>query len=47
MRRSILHQIKYKDQIKTDTVAACELKFFQSSVLSPFYYLKKKIINKF
>ncbi|MFM6191123.1 MAG: hormogonium polysaccharide biosynthesis glycosyltransferase HpsE [Planktothrix sp.] len=43
IRRSIAHQIKYKDQIKTDIVAACELQFFQSSVLSPFYYLKKKL----
>lgn len=47
IKRSISHQIRYKEKIKTDTVAACELQFFQSSALSPFYCLKQTIIKKF
>lgn len=42
LRRIIRHIIKYKMQIRTDLVAACEMEFFLSSFLSPFYYLLKR-----
>jgi hypothetical protein len=32
--------IKYRGQLKTDLIAACELEFFWGSLLSPFYLLK-------
>ena len=40
LRRTILHLIKYKGKLKTDLVAAFQLKFFLGSMLSPFYFLK-------
>lgn len=40
LRRVIFHLIKYRFQVKTDLVIACELEFFLSSFLSPFYLLK-------
>jgi hypothetical protein len=39
LKRSILHWLKYRGQLKTDLVAACEMEFFWSSFLSAFYYL--------
>lgn len=43
LRRTISHLLKYRRQVKTDLVAACELEFFLSSLASPFYYLKKQM----
>ena len=39
LRRLILHLSRYKSQVKTDSIAACEMEFFRSSMISPFYYL--------
>lgn len=39
-RRVVLHWLKYRRQIKTDLVAACEMDFYLGSFASPFYYLK-------
>ncbi len=43
LRRLVLHIIKYKKQVITDLVPACELEFFWSSLVSPFYFLSQKI----
>ncbi|MBD1927468.1 glycosyltransferase family 2 protein [Trichocoleus sp. FACHB-90] len=42
LRRATLHLIKYRWQVKNDLVAACEMAFFLSSLLSPFYFLKAR-----
>lgn len=42
-RRFIGHLIKYKWQVRTDLIAACEMEFFWSSLVSPFYWLKHKL----
>ncbi len=46
LRRVLLHWIKYRHQIKTDLVAACEMEFFLGSFLSPFYYLRTLLLKK-
>ncbi|MGB7086882.1 MAG: hormogonium polysaccharide biosynthesis glycosyltransferase HpsE [Phormidesmis sp.] len=40
LRRVVLHWLKYRNQIQTDLVAACEMEFFMGSFVSPFYYLQ-------
>ena len=40
LRRVALHFIKYRGQLKTDVIAACEMQFYIGSLMSPFYYLK-------
>lgn len=40
LRRVVLHWLKYRNQLKSDLVAACEMQFFLASFTSPFYYLK-------
>ncbi|NET04417.1 MAG: glycosyltransferase family 2 protein [Merismopedia sp. SIO2A8] len=37
LRKIALHLLKYRQQVKTDLVAACELELFLSSLSSPFY----------
>lgn len=37
--RMVRHLIKYRGQVKTDLIAACEMQFFWSSFLSSFYYI--------
>ena len=39
-RRILLHYIKYRRQLKTDLIAACEMEFFWGSLMSCFLYLK-------
>lgn len=39
LKRVICHWLKYQGQLQTDLVAACEMEFFLSVFLSPFYYL--------
>ncbi|MEL6158289.1 MAG: hormogonium polysaccharide biosynthesis glycosyltransferase HpsE [Cyanobacteria bacterium J06554_11] len=39
-RRVVLHWLKYRRQIQTDLVTACEMEFFLGSFVSPFYYLQ-------
>ncbi|MEY3330140.1 MAG: hypothetical protein RLZZ115_3025 [Cyanobacteriota bacterium] len=46
IKRYIQHQIKHKKDIEIDIVAACELKFFRASAISPFYFLQKVIFKK-
>ena len=36
--KTILHLIKYRQHLKTDLVAACELELFVNSLFSPFYH---------
>lgn len=40
LRRVALHFIKYRGQLKTDIIAACEMQFYIGSLMSPFYSLK-------
>ncbi|MEM9087236.1 MAG: hormogonium polysaccharide biosynthesis glycosyltransferase HpsE [Cyanobacteria bacterium P01_F01_bin.53] len=40
LRRVVLHWLKYRTQLESDLVAACEMQFFLASFSSPFYYLK-------
>lgn len=40
LRRVVLHWLKYRDQLDTDLVAACQMEFYLGSVISPFYYLQ-------
>ncbi|MGB7439678.1 MAG: hormogonium polysaccharide biosynthesis glycosyltransferase HpsE [Coleofasciculaceae cyanobacterium] len=46
LRRTVRHLIKYRWQVKTDLIAACELEFFLSSSLSPLFFIKTNIQNK-
>ena len=39
-RRILLHYIKYRRQLKTDLIAACEMEFFWGSLMSCFLYFK-------
>ncbi|NEP11014.1 MAG: glycosyltransferase family 2 protein [Symploca sp. SIO2C1] len=43
LRRIIRHWLQYRGQYNSDLVAACELEFFVSSLLSPFSYFKRNI----
>lgn len=36
LRRATRHFIKYRRQLKTDLIAACEMEFFLGSLISPF-----------
>jgi glycosyltransferase involved in cell wall biosynthesis len=38
LRKLILHFIKYRKALKTNTVAACEMELLLSTLVSPFYY---------
>lgn len=41
LRKIALHLIKYRWQVKTELVAACEMQLFISSLISPFYLWQK------
>ncbi|MBE9117152.1 glycosyltransferase family 2 protein [Lusitaniella coriacea LEGE 07157] len=43
LRRLLRHVLKYRWQVKTDLVAACEFAFFWGSMMSPFYFLKRSL----
>lgn len=43
LKRVILHFAKYKKQVQSDLVNACELNFFWASAISPIYYYINKI----
>ncbi|MBD1860895.1 MULTISPECIES: hormogonium polysaccharide biosynthesis glycosyltransferase HpsE [Trichocoleus] len=45
-RRAVMHVLKYRQRVKTDLIAACELEFFLGSLMSPFYYLRKNLQAK-
>ncbi|MFN6566340.1 hormogonium polysaccharide biosynthesis glycosyltransferase HpsE [Dendronalium sp. ChiSLP03b] len=42
----LLHLLKYRFQVKTELVAACEMQLFLSSLISPFYLWKNGYLNK-
>ncbi len=46
LRRVIQHIIKYRGQIQSDVITLCEMEFYLSSMMSPFYYLKRSIIKQ-
>ncbi|MCT7972574.1 hormogonium polysaccharide biosynthesis glycosyltransferase HpsE [Laspinema olomoucense] len=46
LRRIVRHLLQYRGLVKTDLIAACELEFFLSSFLSPFYYLQSQFSHK-
>lgn len=46
LRRVILHIIKYRQQIKTNLIAAFQMEFFLGSLVSPFYFLKVSFKRK-
>ncbi len=39
-RRVVLHWLKFRNQLASDLVAACEMEFYLGSFMSPFYYLQ-------
>ncbi|MBW4650606.1 MAG: hormogonium polysaccharide biosynthesis glycosyltransferase HpsE [Kastovskya adunca ATA6-11-RM4] len=41
LRRVINYRIKYRQQLKTDVVTACEMEFHFGSMLSPLVYLRR------
>ncbi|MEQ8467814.1 hormogonium polysaccharide biosynthesis glycosyltransferase HpsE [Coleofasciculus sp. E1-EBD-02] len=41
LRRVVLHVAKYRNQLKTNLVAACEMEFFWGSLMSCFFLFKK------
>ncbi|NEU75351.1 glycosyltransferase family 2 protein [Hassallia byssoidea VB512170] len=46
LRKIVLHLLKYRTQVKTELVAACEMQLFLSSLISPFFLLKKGYFKK-
>lgn len=46
LRKIALHILKYRLQVKTELVAACEMQLFVSSLISPFYLWKNGYLNK-
>ena len=45
LRRLVLHLVKHRHHIHTDTVAACQREFLSSSMQSPFFLWKKEYIE--
>ncbi|WP_042341280.1 hormogonium polysaccharide biosynthesis glycosyltransferase HpsE [Calothrix sp. PCC 7507] len=46
LRKIILHLLRYRLQVKTDLVAACEMQLFVSSLISPFYLWRNGYFDK-
>lgn len=46
LRRIITHLTKYRTQVRTDVVAACELELYVSSFISPLYFWSKTFSSK-
>ncbi|MBE9182204.1 glycosyltransferase family 2 protein [Oculatella sp. LEGE 06141] len=44
LRRAVLHLLKYRGQLRNDPIAACEMEFFLSGFVSPFYLLKESLL---
>ncbi|NER96977.1 MAG: glycosyltransferase family 2 protein [Symploca sp. SIO1B1] len=42
LRRIVRHWRQYRGQYQSDLVAACEMEFFVSGLLSPWFYLKRQ-----
>jgi GT2 family glycosyltransferase len=47
LRRMIRHLIQYKGKVRTDPVATCEMAFYASTFLSPWYVLKGYLASIF
>ncbi len=45
-KRIIFHLIKYRTQVNTNLGVACEISLYLGQSLSPFYYLKQRILAK-
>lgn len=43
VRKIVLHFFKYRQVLKSDIVAACEMQLFVSSLISPFYLWNKQL----
>ncbi|MDF5727008.1 MAG: hormogonium polysaccharide biosynthesis glycosyltransferase HpsE [Rhizonema sp. PD38] len=43
LRRVLQHLIKYRGRLQSDLIVLFEIEFYWSSMMSPFYYLKKSI----
>lgn len=43
LRKAILHLVKHKKILKTDTVAACEMELLLSGIVSPFYLWRQSL----
>ncbi|MBW4668692.1 MAG: hormogonium polysaccharide biosynthesis glycosyltransferase HpsE [Cyanomargarita calcarea GSE-NOS-MK-12-04C] len=46
LKKIFFHLLKYRLQVKTELVAACEMQLFVSSLISPFYLWKNGYFNK-
>lgn len=46
LRRASLHLLKYRRQVNTNLIAACEMEFHWNSFVSPFYYFKTSIFPR-
>lgn len=46
IRKIIFHLLKYRTQVKTDLVAACEMQLILSSLISPIYLWKTRYLNQ-
>ncbi|SKB12235.1 Glycosyl transferase family 2 [Planktothrix sp. PCC 11201] len=46
MRKAIAYYLKHRKELKTDVVAACEMEFLKSTVISPFYLWKTSYLKK-
>lgn len=46
IRKAIAYYLKHRKELETDVVAACELEFLKSSVISPFYLWKTSYLKK-
>jgi len=46
IRKAIAYYLKHRKELKTDVVAACEMEFLKSSVISPFYLWKTSYLKK-
>ena len=45
LRRLVMHLVKHRHHLHTDTVAACQMEFLSSSMQSPFFLWKKEYIE--
>jgi len=45
IRKILLHFFKYRPGFKTDIITACEMELLIGAFLSPFYILKKHLLN--
>lgn len=46
-KKIIFHLLKYRIKVNTDTVAACEMQLYLSSLISPFYILRKIYLERY